>query len=158
MKNLKMEVKQTDCPFKDVPCSCGEQDECEWHTELDTPQTDCDTCRHYKLACELFSEVCKYEPTTQTETQNSNLTFENRTMLDCYNCKRYKSDDACVECRYEPIADTPQTDDKDTNVRSKDEPQKDCKKCKNYDRCKNNRWKCCVYEPKDEPQTDCSWK
>jgi hypothetical protein len=29
---------------------------------------------------------------TQTETQNSNLTFENRTMLDCYNCKRYKSD------------------------------------------------------------------
>ena len=36
------------------------------------PQKDCDTCRHYKLACELFSEVCKYEPTTQ----NSNLTFE----------------------------------------------------------------------------------
>lgn len=34
----------TDCPFKDVPCSCGEQDECEWHTELDTPQTDCDKC------------------------------------------------------------------------------------------------------------------
>ena len=47
---------------------------------------------------------------TQIETQNSNLTFENRTMLDCYNCRRYKSDDACVECRYEPIADTPQTD------------------------------------------------
>ena len=47
---------------------------------------------------------------TKTETQNSNLTFENRTMLDCYNCKRYKSDDACVECRYEPKADTPQTE------------------------------------------------
>ena len=44
--------------------------------DTDTPQTDCDTCRHYKLACELFSEVCKYEPTTQTETQNLNLTFE----------------------------------------------------------------------------------
>ena len=42
----------------------------------DTPQTDCETCSHYKLACELFSEVCKYEPTTQTETQNSNLTFD----------------------------------------------------------------------------------
>ena len=42
----------------------------------DTPQTDCETCRHYKLACELFSEVCKYEPTTRTETQNSNLTFD----------------------------------------------------------------------------------
>lgn len=36
------------------------------------PQTDCETCRHYKLACELFSEVCKYEPITQTETQSSN--------------------------------------------------------------------------------------
>ena len=43
---------------------------------VDTPQTDCDTCKHYKLACELFSEICKYEPTTQTETQNSNLTIE----------------------------------------------------------------------------------
>ena len=43
---------------------------------VDTPQADCDTCRHYKPACELFSEVCKYEPTTQTETQNSNLTFD----------------------------------------------------------------------------------
>lgn len=42
----------------------------------DTPQTDCDTCKHYKLACELFSEICKYEPTTQTETQNSNLTCD----------------------------------------------------------------------------------
>lgn len=38
--------------------------------KADTPQTDCDTCKHYKLACELFSEVCKYEPITQTETQN----------------------------------------------------------------------------------------
>ena len=44
--------------------------------QSDTPQTDCETCKHYKLACELFSEVCKYEPTTQTETENSNLTFE----------------------------------------------------------------------------------
>ena len=47
----------------------------------DTSQTDCDTCRHYKPACELFSEVCKYEPTTQTETQNSNSSFEKQT--DC---------------------------------------------------------------------------
>lgn len=50
--------------------------------EADTPQTDCETCRHYKLACELFSEVCKYEPITQTETQNSNLTFDT-PQTDC---------------------------------------------------------------------------
>lgn len=41
----------------------------------------------------------------------------------------------------------------------KTEPQKDCKKCKNYEKCKNNKWKCCVYQPiEDEPQTDCGWK
>lgn len=32
------------------------------------PQTDCETCRHYKPTCELFSEICKYEPITQTKT------------------------------------------------------------------------------------------
>lgn len=47
----------------------GNCDECE-NGSMYTPQTDCDTCRHYKLACELFSEICKYEPkadTPQTE-------------------------------------------------------------------------------------------
>lgn len=43
-----------------------------WASSSDEPQTDCETCRHYKLACELFSEVCKYEPITQTEIQNLN--------------------------------------------------------------------------------------
>ena len=41
---------------------------------------NCETCRHYTLACDLFSEICKYEPKdepkTQMKTQNSNLTFE----------------------------------------------------------------------------------
>lgn len=41
---------------------------------------------------------------------NEKAEIEKRTMIDCYNCKRYESDDACVECRYEPIADTPQTE------------------------------------------------
>ncbi len=70
-------------------------------------------------------------------------------------------------------------------LKPKDEPQKDCKKCQNYEKCKNNKWKCCVYQPiegepqtceecehwndtedgcadrhgcKTEPQTDCPWK
>ena len=49
------------------------------------------------------------ESVTQTETQNSNLTFEKRTMLDCYNCKRFDTEDECIECHYEP-KDEPQTD------------------------------------------------
>lgn len=50
------------------------------------------------------------EPITKTETQNSNLTFEKRTMRDCYNCKRYETEGECIECHYEPKDDTPQTD------------------------------------------------
>ena len=56
-----------------------------------------------------FPNNCETEPTTQTETQNSNLTFEKRTMLDCYNCKRFETDDECIECHYEP-KDEPQTE------------------------------------------------
>lgn len=47
--------------------------------KMEVKRTDCEACKHYKLACELFSEVCKYEPTTQMETKNSNLTFEKDT-------------------------------------------------------------------------------
>ena len=54
-------------------------------------------------------EPLKDKPTTQTETQNSNLTFEKRTMRDCYNCKRYETEGECIECHYEP-KDEPQTD------------------------------------------------
>lgn len=68
----KADTPQTDCD-KCIWNVCN-YNKVEW--DADTPQTDCETCSHYKLACELFSEVCKYEPTTQTETQNSNLTFD----------------------------------------------------------------------------------
>ena len=76
-ERIKAEIQTADTPQTDC-------DKCIWNVcnynkvewDADTPQTDCETCRHYKLACELFSEVCKYEPTTQTETQNSNLTFD----------------------------------------------------------------------------------
>ena len=40
----------------------------EWWL-VDTSQTDCDNCRHYKLACELFSDICKTEPQTEREDE-----------------------------------------------------------------------------------------
>ena len=46
---------------------------------------------------------------TQIETQNSNLTFEKRTMRDWYNCKKYETEGECIECKFEP-KDEPQTD------------------------------------------------
>ena len=63
------------------------------------------------------------EPITQTKTQNSNLTFEKRTMLDCYNCKYFCTEN-CRECHYEPkdeptiskmeqVEDEPQTQEEE---------------------------------------------
>ena len=86
------------------------------------PQTEriktldyCDICNHKgcdNCIANSLDDYCVpsgYEPITQTETQNSNLTFEKRTMLDCYNCKRFDTEDECIECHYEP-KDEPQTD------------------------------------------------
>ena len=80
-----------------------------------------------------FCANCKTEPTTQTETQNSNLTFEKRTMRDCYNCKRYETEGECIECHYEP----------------KDEPQDEC--AKEYEELGLRKLK---ELRKDEPQTE----
>ena len=90
--------------------------------EQTEPQTEriktldyCDICNHKgcdNCIANSLDDYCVpsgYEPTTQTETQNSNMTFEKRTMLDCYNCKRFETEDECIECRYEP-KDEPQTD------------------------------------------------
>ena len=79
------------------------------------PQTEriktldyCDICNHKgcdNCIANNLDDYCVpsgYEPTTQTETQNSNLTFEKRTMRDCYNCKKFETEDECIECHYEP--------------------------------------------------------
>ena len=95
---------------------------------------NCDTCRNKGVeGCEQPCLGCgccglyepKDEPTTQTETQNSNLTFEKRTMLDCYNCKRFETEDECIECHYEP-KDEPQTDSEIT----RNSLRKDCNGCR----------------------------
>ena len=130
-------------------------------------------------------EILEKQSSTQMETQNSNLTFEKRTMRDCYNCKRYETEGECIECHYEP----------------KDEP-KPCEWCKFYDgencfsqepckvmlyfktepqterkcidckfltyrfnkvwcdiKCDNPHDEVCDrYKLKDEPQTDCAWR
>ena len=64
----------------------------------------CARCKHRPIGAMMCEESCHYEPKTetQTETQNSNLTFEKRTMRDCYNCKKFETEDECIECHYEP--------------------------------------------------------
>ena len=79
---------------------------CKWLGEVDV----CGRCRNRNLFAEADTEPKpKDEPTTQTETQNSNLTFEKRTMRDCYNCKRYEAEGECIECKFEP-KDEPRTE------------------------------------------------
>ena len=51
---------------------------------------------------DTLAEALELYVSTQTETQNSNLTFEKRTMRDCYNCKKFETEDECIECHYEP--------------------------------------------------------
>ena len=104
--------------------------------KADTPQMDCDTCRYgqdkhrYAHICnECGAGINNYTPQTetQTETQNSNLTFKKRTMRDCYNCKRYETEGECIECHYEP-KDEPQT----CSVNGR--PYTDCCNCE-YFKC-----------------------
>ena len=61
----------------------------------------------------------KDEPTTQKETQNSNLTFEKQT--DCYMCKWLGEVDVCGRCRNRNLFA-----EADTEPKPKDEPQTDC--------------------------------
>ena len=94
-------------------------------TEADTPQTE-----------------------TQTETQNSNLTFEKRTMRDCYNCKRYETEGECIECHYEPK-------DEPTISKMEQVETMSCQECKHF----NGNDGCDVMtsptaECKYEPQTE----
>ena len=142
----------------------------------DTPQTDCDTCRRYKLACELFSEVCKYEPTTQTETQNSNLTFEKdecakeyeelglKELKELINADRKTEN--CSEkpnnCEDEPQYDFGEYADRLWKIayeRGKrealEQTEPSCDTCKLKDTtewCKRQEV-CRAYTPKDELQT-----
>ena len=82
------------------PTSSEKPNNCE-----DEPQDEC-AKEYEELGLRKLKELRKE---TQTETQNSNLTFEKRTMRDCYNCKRYETEGECIECHYEP-KDEPQTD------------------------------------------------
>ena len=97
---------------------------------------------------------------TKTETQNSNLTFEKRTMRDCYNCRRYETEGECVECKYEPkdesqnhngevtemVEDEPQTEYKKWEAPPKVEPQTEITTCVSVPAC--------LLEIEDEPQTE----
>ena len=86
----------------------NEAEQTEPKTERIKTLDYCDICNHKgcdNCIANNLDDYCVpscYEPTTQIETQNSNLTFEKRTMRDCYNCKRYDTEDECIECHYEP--------------------------------------------------------
>ena len=125
VKDLVKDTPQTEmdkcykCKWWNYSYGCSNKKGICDFEQVDTPQTECDTCKHYKLACELFSEVCKYEPTTQTETQNSNLTFDTpqTERPSCETCRYYSEEeysDKCDKCVIE------------VGKRSNYEPQTDC--------------------------------
>ena len=45
---------------------------------------NCETCKHYKLTCDLFSEICKYEPKdeptiSKTEQVDKDINVRSKT-------------------------------------------------------------------------------
>lgn len=131
---------------------------------------NCESCRHYTLACDLFSEICKYEPKDEPMKTTDYCDVCNHK--GCDNCIADGSNPYCVPSHYEP-KDEPQTCDDciwnvcNYNKAFEDEPQteKHCETCRHKDECegatyeyKNTEWWCLAYAPIDEPQTDCAWK
>ena len=95
------------------------------------------------------------EPKTQMKTQNSNLTFEKRTMRDCYNCKRYETEGECIECNYEPkteptISKMEQVDKLQYNAEDQFCIEHNCPHFYQFGGCMNQGD--CPYD-EDEPQT-----
>lgn len=53
------------CPFN----KCEELRWADRKTESNSEKlNNCETCEHYKLTCDLFSEICKYEPKDEPQT------------------------------------------------------------------------------------------
>ena len=53
--------------------------------DINVRSKDCETCNHYRLTCDLFSEICKYEPKDEPQTDIS---------TGCSKCEsRYWCDD-----------------------------------------------------------------
>lgn len=75
---------------------------------------NCETCEHYKLTCDLFSEICKHEPKTELTISKTEQVDEPQTET-CEGCK-HKNGPFCTvdgDCkyfdRYEP-RDEPQSE------------------------------------------------
>lgn len=108
-------------------------------TELSDSEkpNNCETCRHYTLACDLFSEICRYEPKDESQIRCPKCgrsdyirSFEDWGIDG--GIYKYK----CINC----------------NTYIKDEPQIKCDTCKTYWNCQGQ----CDEMPQieDEPQKD----
>ena len=95
---------------------------------------------HRVIPKDGYCSIGERNGSTKTETQNSNLTFEKRTMRDCYNCKRYEAEGECIECHYEPK-------DKQTEPTTED--------CSMVEQTEPDVWE---YNTATKEWTDCSWK
>lgn len=149
---------------------------------------NCDTCRHYTLACDLFSEICKYEPKDELQTDKDFKVTYTCSFTDCDNFKNFGFGEKCIECKRKQskakYRDEPQTIVKEMSgthnermpyivaeFESKDEPQNEVRRCMT---CKYNPWVskacreykggvCDNYEPQTKCETcrytgECDWE
>lgn len=126
---------------------------------------NCETCRHYTLACDLFSEICRYEPKTEPQTE-----IRKDVPVICAECDHVSIHQKYLFCELShrtvynakpewcPLPKLFIADDE-----PKDEPQTDngigCSRCGNryvcFDRHTPNAVHCNNYgKITDEPQTE----
>lgn len=83
--------------------------DCKTESSLEKPN-NCETCEHYKLTCDLFSEICKYEPKDEPTISKMEQVDKLQTKDYCDICNHkgceYCISDSrnpyCIPSNYEP--------------------------------------------------------
>lgn len=82
------------CPLIEVKVS-HERD--EFAKDANIRSKDCETCNHYKLTCDLFSEICKYEPKDKPQTETSTKSRKVQ-LTKCRNSEYYETCEYTDKC------------------------------------------------------------
>jgi len=127
-------------------------------TEPQTDYTpDCPFCKRYGTEDCLGSD-CRHYKTYKTEPSGYNLKPVEDEPQTCEECEHWSdTEDGCADrhgCKTEPQTET-KTETQNSNLTFEKADER-CKGCNHYKLTCDLFSEICRYEPKDEPQTDCT--
>ena len=78
--------------------------DCKTESSLEKPN-NCETCEHYKLTCDLFSEICKYESKDEPTISKMEQVEDKPLTCSFSDCDNFKNPDyaRCIECKRKQI-------------------------------------------------------